>query len=226
MCSRLFVRNKKKGDHMLSRNQRKRFYIVNKSLQYRFLAIIIIYGFIIVLFLAAFLFIPDIIRMQDDSLNFHARAAAAEKMLTLHARVWPAVLLIIFLVTLHSFRFFHRLIGPLHRFRKVFEEVANGDVSMKVKIRKKDYLHEEEGALNGMLESLAGKWKDVQRGAANALKSLEELEQMGTDASNWNETAKRLLRLHRQDLETLAETARYFRVKKEEKNKTEEMPND
>lgn len=211
---------------MLNGNQRKRFHIVNKSLQYRFLAIIIIYGFVIVLFLAAFLFIPDIIRMQDDSLGFHARAAAAEKMLTLHARVWPAVLLIICLVALHSFRFFHRLIGPLHRFRRVFEDVTNGDVSMQVKIRKKDYLHEEEEAINEMLKAFAGRWKLVQQETENALKSLEELEQVGTNAGNWNETSKALLRLHRENLQRLAETSRYFRVQKVEKNKTEEMPDE
>jgi hypothetical protein len=66
---------------MLGRNQRKGYRVVDRSLQYRFLAIIIVYSFVIVLFLAVFMFVPDIVRLQDESLSFHARAAAADKML-------------------------------------------------------------------------------------------------------------------------------------------------
>ena len=111
---------------MRERDQRRRSYLVNRPLQYRFLAIILIYCLTIVLFLALFLFVPDIIRMQDESLSLEARAAAANKILTLHARVWPAVIAIICVAGFHSFRSFHRLIGPLHRFRSVFRQVGMG----------------------------------------------------------------------------------------------------
>lgn len=211
---------------MLSRNKRRRFPVVNRSLQYRFLAIIIVYSFVIVLFLAAFMFVPDIIRLQDQSLAFHARAAAADKMLTLHARVWPAILLVICLVALHSFRFFHRLIGPLYRFRQVYEQVRNGDLNLRVKIRKKDYLHEDEAALNHMLETLSGKWRNMQQTTEDALRSLDALEQTGTNANNWKESREDLLRVHRHHLETLAETSRYFTVQKEEQGNGEETPED
>jgi len=209
---------------MLAKNQRRRFPVVNRSLQYRFLAVIIVYSFVIVLFLGAFLFVPDIMRLQDQSLSFHARAAAADKMLTLHARVWPAIFLVICLVALHSFRFFHRLIGPLYRFRQVYEQVRNGDLNLRVKIRKKDYLHEDEAALNDMLESLSGKWRTVQQTTENALRSLDALEQTGTNANNRKESREDLLRLHRHHLETLAETSRYFTVPKEEPGNGEETP--
>jgi methyl-accepting chemotaxis protein len=209
---------------MLAKNQRRRFPVVNRSLQYRFLAVIIVYSFVIVLFLGAFLFVPDIMRLQDQSLSFHARAAAADKMLTLHARVWPAIFLVICLVALHSFRFFHRLIGPLYRFRQVYEQVRNGDLNLRVKIRKKDYLHEDEAALNDMLESLSGKWRSVQQTTENALRSLDALEQTGTNANNRKESREDLLRLHRHHLETLAETSRYFTVPKEEPGNGEETP--
>ncbi|MGD8983737.1 MAG: methyl-accepting chemotaxis protein [Desulfobacteraceae bacterium] len=209
---------------MLAKNQRRRFPVVNRSLQYRFLAVIIVYSFVIVLFLGAFLFVPDIMRLQDQSLSFHARAAAADKMLTLHARVWPAIFLVICLVALHSFRFFHRLIGPLYRFRQVYEQVRNGDLNLRVKIRKKDYLHEDEAALNDMLESLSEKWRSVQQTTENALRSLDALEQTGTNANNRKESREDLLRLHRHHLETLAETSRYFTVPKEEPGNGEETP--
>ena len=209
---------------MLGRNQRKGYRVVNRSLQYRFLAIIIVYSFVIVLFLAIFMFVPDIVRLQDQSLSFHARAAAADKMLILHTRVWPAILLVICLVALHSFRFFHRLIGPLYRFRQVYQKVRDGDLNLRVKIRKKDYLHEDEAALNDMLETLCEKWRNMRQTTENALRSLDTLEQTGTHANNWQASLEDALRIHRHHLESLSETARYFTVEEERPENEEETP--
>lgn len=202
---------------MTKQDQRRRSYIVNKPLQYRFLAIILIYCLTIVLFLAVFLFVPDIIRMHDKSLSLEARAGAANKILTLHARVWPAVIAIICVAAYHSFRSFHRLIGPLHRFRSVFEQVGSGDMSFTVQIREKDYLHQEEAALNEMLGMVAGKLSTIQEAGAEALKSLGELERKVSQVPNWSETHKEVMRHHRQHLETVLDNANYFRVKKAEK---------
>ncbi len=197
---------------MGERDQRRRSYVVNRPLQYRFLAIIFIYCLTIVLFLALFLFVPDIIRMQDESLSLEARAAAANKILTLHARVWPAVIAIICVAGFHSFRSFHRLIGPLHRFRSVFRQVGDGDLSLTVRIREKDYLHREEAALNEMLGMISGKLNTIQQAGAAALKSLGELEEKVNQLPNWSETHKGVMHHHRQRLESLLHTARYFRV--------------
>jgi len=210
------MRGQKRGDFMNKQDQRRRSYIVNKPLQYRFLAIILIYCLTIVLFLAVFLFVPDIIRMQDKSLSLEARAGAANKILTLHARVWPAVIAIICVAAFHSFRSFHRLIGPLHRFRSVFQQVGSGDMSFTVKIREKDYLHQEEAALNEMLVMVAGKVRTIQKAGAEALKSLGELERKVNQVPNWSETHKEVMRHHRLRLETLLDTANYFRVNKAE----------
>ncbi len=212
--SRVLMQGQMKGDFMAKRDQRRRSYIVNKPLQYRFLAIILIYCLTIVLFLAVFLFVPDIIRMQDESLSLEARAGAANKILTLHARVWPAVIAIICVAAFHSFRSFHRLIGPLHRFRSVFEQVGSGDMSFTVQIREKDYLHQEEAALNEMLGMISGKVRTIQQAGAKALKSLGELEERVNGVPNWGETDKEVMRHHRLRLETLLDTAHYFRVSK------------
>jgi len=212
--SRVFMRGQMKGDFMIKRDQRRRSYIVNKPLQYRFLAIILIYCLTIVFFLAVFLFVPDIIRMQDESLSLEARAGAANKILTLHARVWPAVIAIICVAGFHSFRSFHRLIGPLHRFRSVFEQVGNGNLSFTVRIREKDYLHQEEAALNEMLGMITARVRTIQETGAEALKSLGELERKLSEVPNWSKAHKEVVRHHRLRLEKLLVTAQYFRVSK------------
>jgi methyl-accepting chemotaxis protein len=196
---------------MKLRNKHRRSRIVNKSLQYRFLVTILVYGFITVAFLSVYLFVPEIMKLNNESVSFEARAAAADRILTFHSRIWPAAIVLICFLGLHSVVFFHRVVGPLYRFRLTFDQVRSGDLSSRVKIRRKDYLHQEEGVLNEMIEMLAGKLGSIQVASLDALKSLGELEQK---VSGWTETDKELLRLHRQHLDRLTDTARYFQLQK------------
>jgi methyl-accepting chemotaxis protein len=185
--------------------------MVDKSLQYKFLALVLIYGGVIVVFLALCLFMPDIWRMQDQSLSIEARTSAAEKILTLHARVWPAVIALICVIGLHSFRIFHRLVGPLYRFRVVFGQVRDGDLSHPVRIRERDYLHKEEDALNEMLEVLHAKLNDIQGEATQALQSLQDVEHAISGVPGWGEAEKSLVLTHREHVNRIADTASYFR---------------
>jgi len=188
---------------------RRRCYIVNKLLQYRILATILIYGFIAVAFFSVYFFVPEIMSLQDESLSFEVRVAAADRILTFHSRIWPAAIALICLLGFHSILFFHRLVGPLYRFHWAFEKVRNGDLSFRVKIRRKDYLHKEEGWLNEMLDTLAGRLESIQLASLDTLKSFGELEQK---VSGRTETDKELFHVHRQHLDTLMDAVRYFRL--------------
>ncbi len=196
---------------MKLRHKHRHTRIVNRSLQYRFLVTVLIYGFITVSFLSVYIFVPEIMKMQDETLSFEARAAAADRILTFHSRIWPVAIALICFLGLHSVVFFHRLVGPLYRFRLTFEQVRSGDLSFRVKIRNKDYLHPEEAVLNEMIEMLAGKLGTIQLASLDALKSLGELEQK---ADGCTETDKELLRLHHQHLDTLMDAVRYFQMQK------------
>lgn len=193
--------------------KRRRSYIVNKSLQYRFLATIIIYCFITVAFLSVYLFVPEIMRLEDESLTLQVRAVAADRILTFHSRIWPASIALICFLGIHSILFFHRVAGPLYRFHGAFERVRQGDMNFQVRIRKKDYLHTEEELINEMIGAIAGRLRTIQLAGVGAWNSWGEIEQK---LSGWTESDKKLLAVHRQQIETLVDTARYFRLQEGE----------
>lgn len=205
---------------MTEREKRQRFPIVDRSLQYRFLVMILAYSAMIMIFLALFLFLPDIMKLYDEGLSLEARAIAADRILTLHARVWPAVIALICIIGIHSFRALLRILGPLYRFRWAFEEVQNGNLGLRVKLREKDYLRREEKAINEMIETLSGKLKTIQLAGGDALKSLDGLEQIVTKKGDLTETDRKVLRVHRQDLDALMDTARYFQLETDETGAT------
>jgi hypothetical protein len=194
---------------MTRSNRRRRYALVDRSHQYRFLALVLSYNVLIVLFLGLSLFLPDILRMQDSTLSLEMRAAAADRILSMHTRVWPAVIALLCLIGIHSFRTFHRFVGPLYRFRWAFDQVRSGNLGFRVKLRRKDYLHREEDVFNEMLEVLAVRVGGIQTAGLEALRSLQEL---GLQESGAVQERMTPLRRH---LDTLMEDAGYFRVQAE-----------
>ena len=198
---------------MTVKTRREQYSIVDRSLQYRVLAIIISYSLVIVLFLAICLFLPDMISMSNQDLSLDIRAAAAEKLLALHSRVWPAIIAMVCVIGIHSVRIFHRLIGPLYRFRWAFNRIGEGDLNFRVQIRKNDYLHREKEALNQMIDALAGQCESIGQAGSRTLDSLTALEQGSNKDSGGQNQDQQLLVQHRQHLEDLIEQVKYFRVK-------------
>jgi methyl-accepting chemotaxis protein len=195
----------------MQRTKRRFFPVVDKEKQYAFLAIILIYMMIIVGVLALSLFLPDVIKLSDKTVSPEIRGVAAEKMLLLHSRVWPGIIAIIIIIGIHWFRVFHRIVGPLFRFQKAYEQIGNGDLSIRIRLRKKDYLHPEKDALNHMIEGLVDKVKPVQQIGNDLLDSVHKLEdaiqkQVSRDA------IEGILREHRTHCETLVRMVGRFRV--------------
>jgi methyl-accepting chemotaxis protein len=207
---------------MTARTRRQQYSIVDRSLQYRVLAIIVTYSLVIVLFLIICLFVPDILAMSNEDLSWEIRAAAAEKLLTLHSRVWPAILAMVCVLGIHSVRIFHRLIGPLYRFRWAFAEIAKGTLNFRVQIRKNDYLHQENEALNEMIDALAGQCESMQQAGSRALDSLAALEQGSNNGDGGQHANQELLKEHRQLVEDLIDQVKYFRVSAEGSGEQEE----
>jgi methyl-accepting chemotaxis protein len=200
---------------MTGKTRRRQYSIIDRSLQYKVLAIIVTYSMVIVLFLAVCLFLPDILAITNESLTLEMRAAAAEKLLTLHSRVWPAIIAMVCVLGIHSVRIFHRLIGPLYRFRWAFDKISEGDLSFRVQIRKSDYLHREEAALNKMIEALAEKCESVQQAGLKTANSLNALEQATAATDGGQDAMKQLLQEHHQNLKDLVDRLEYFRLEAE-----------
>ena len=133
---------------------RRRVFI--SDLQYRLLVVNLFYFCAIVLIFAAVVFLPLMVQLRSGSMASPAEAEqVATEFLFLHARLWPALLLVLVLLALHSVIVSHRLAGPLYRFRRVLETVAEGDLSVRAKIRRNDYLTKEVAVINEMIGALA-----------------------------------------------------------------------
>ena len=69
----------------------------------------------------------------------------------------PVIVCLLVLVPVMAWdtmRFSHRLVGPLVRFRKTMQAIANGEAVRPIKLREGDYLTELRDDFNRMLDEL------------------------------------------------------------------------
>lgn len=69
----------------------------------------------------------------------------------------PVILCLLVLVPImawDTFRFTHRLVGPLVRFRKTMQAITDGEAVRPIKLRDGDYLTEMRDDFNKMLDEL------------------------------------------------------------------------
>jgi methyl-accepting chemotaxis protein len=150
----------------------KRKRILIESLQYRLLAIHFIYFIVILLIFAGTLFLPIILELRSGTLSVIEQGEVAGIFLSLHARVWPAMLVVFILLALHSVLISHRIAGPLYRFRNIFKTVAEGDLSVRANLRKADYLGKESDSLNEMIAGLRTKFAGIQKHSAEVREAI------------------------------------------------------
>jgi general secretion pathway protein G len=100
---------------------------------------------------------------------------AAGMFLDLHARLWPALVALAASLAVVTVAHSHRVVGPLVRFKAVFEAVTRGELWVPAKIRPHDYPQDESRALEAMLASLRQRIGDAQKAAASLEAALQRL---------------------------------------------------
>jgi methyl-accepting chemotaxis protein len=81
-----------------------------------------------------------------------------------------AAIVFLAMVTLDAVRFTHRLVGPMYRFRKTVQLIAQGDPVPYVRLRKDDFLGDFRDDFNRMLKALEEKGLVVIDGTSSQAK--------------------------------------------------------
>lgn len=67
----------------------------------------------------------------------------------------------------------HKIAGPIFRFKKVMNDIAEGDFSVDFRLRQDDQMHDMAGSLNAMILKTRGKLKELNGGINMIRKELE-----------------------------------------------------
>jgi methyl-accepting chemotaxis protein len=160
--------------------------------QTRILLLHLTYFLALILIFLSSVFLPLIFRLGSN-LPFDEQHAVAEQFLSLHAHLWPAVLILFLLLGAHSVFISHRIAGPLVRFRKVLAAVTAGDLSVRLTLRRKDYLAKEAVQIEEMIISLRERIEEAKERCSDLGVLVDEIQaEAGASSDTIRPRLKRL----------------------------------
>lgn len=146
--------------------------LINKSLQFKIILMSMLYMFMVMIVTTGVILLQPLYDMFMSS-DLNIQYAAAKTFLILAKQLMPASVCVFALFFFHHLFVTHRICGPMVNFRHTFEKIAQGDLTRKVVLRKKDYLKQEGEAINAMIDGLTDHLKRVQADQTHLIRSLE-----------------------------------------------------
>jgi len=142
---------------------RRRKFIVNRKLQFSLLMISFSYAIFFLIVTGLALFVPLISKLDKADQASKQVFQIANQMIYLHDNFWPAALMCLIVIGLHSIRTSHRIAGPLYRVNMAFQSIKDCVIPKPLhQLRKGDYLQEEYEIINEMIGALRTKITDIQ----------------------------------------------------------------
>lgn len=168
---------------MKQQKYKRRIYIIDPDFQYRMIRNSCLVGTAIIIMSLLFLVIVHhlygdvqmmIITQPDPFSSAPISAPPPPEPTSLFNLLWPVMavsvgitlVFLFFYVTIAS----HRMAGPVFRIRRVLREMAEGDISGEVRLRKKDefkHLAEEVDNLKSVLREKVKKMMDIMKNPEN-----------------------------------------------------------
>ena len=194
---------------------RTRFYVHKIQRTYAiWLGLFMFFSALLVFGLVFFIpFILPAIKLASP-LPLAERAIAANQFLILAQTVWPALALMIPAAAVFSIYLTHRLGGPLYRFEQTARELIRGNLGLRIRLRKRDELHELAGLLNEVFDMLEQAFRDIRDSEAHVREGLSWImDQMKRQPSVNQEVVNRL-KIALKGSERIDETLKRFQLSK------------
>jgi methyl-accepting chemotaxis protein len=189
---------------------RRRKFIVNRELQISLLRNSFLYVLLFVAVIGVVFFVPLLTELTQSESTSERTVQMGNQIRYLYTYFWPAVILAMILIFLHSVRASHKVAGPLYRFKLVLEALKEGEISSPISIRKGDYLQQEADLINQVLESLRQNLEGLQQSQVQLSQALSEhRRELGQNPSTEEEERLRDLT---EKTTLLADRLRYFKL--------------
>ena len=159
------------GNMIKVNNRKLSNYIVDRDLQFRFLASSLIFMLIAVIAVLAIVLLPLVMGMFSADLDIQYRSA--QDFLIIIKKLVPAIILLFLFFSLHQLTATHRIFGPLVNFCHTFSSIKEGNLMRPVHLRQGDCLKKECDKINDMIDGLS---QLVAKASNDQKKLISDLE--------------------------------------------------
>ncbi len=194
---------------------RRRFYVHKIQRTYAiWLGLFMFFSALLVFGLVFFIpFILPAIKLVSP-LPLAERAIAANQFLILAQTVWPALALMIPASAVFSIYLTHRLAGPLFRFEQTARELIQGNLALRIRLRKGDELHDLAGLLNEVLDTLERAFREILDSEAHVREAVSWIMDEMRRQPSVNQEVLNRLKIALKGSERIDETLKRFQLSK------------
>lgn len=193
---------------------RRRNYLINKDFQFRYIGKILYGVALMALIVFSTVYYTTWSRIMDE---FYTIPRIAAQFATLFGSVNQTmlVILVLFLLLAAVISVFvsHSIAGPVYRFEKTLQSIAQGDLTLRVGLRKTDEFKNLADAMNHMVDELRTHLTSDTSLIEEMAKISERLHAKGKGEGKLSqETAKDLEKLN-QALQNLQKNVSRYKLK-------------
>jgi nitrogen fixation/metabolism regulation signal transduction histidine kinase len=136
-------------------------FLIARDIQLRIVITNFLYLCLIALVLVLAVLSPYFYDIFNDD-ELWVQYLSAKTFLVLMDRLIIALPLIFAISFIHFILLTHRFCGPMINLKNTIQEVARGNLTRKVYLRKNDFLKEEAATLNHMIDQLSGYFDGIR----------------------------------------------------------------
>jgi len=133
---------------------KRKNYLISKAFQFRYAGIILFVMFFVSWVTGYTIYYTGWLLMGEKLANVYPQGRLMSIMSTINTTLLIRLFLITPIVILVSILLSHRIAGPIYRIQKYLKEVAKGDLSARLHLRKDDELQEFAACVNEMTDDL------------------------------------------------------------------------
>ena len=153
-------------------------YLVAKNLQLRYVGIIILLMFVTALTCSYIIYYTVMILMGEKLANIYPQGRLTAIINTVNLRILFSLLLITPIVSMIGIFLSHKIAGPIYRIDKFLGDMATGNLSSRIVLRKGDELMSVADKINILNDSLKVTMGSQKSTMVKVVTELSELKKM------------------------------------------------
>ena len=156
-----------------NRRQLKNYLIANKA-HFKMMLAHLVYTvliFVVIVFGVLSLFYNDIFQMKD----IYSQHYSAKFFVVLLDRLSLALIAVLLISLIYQVIINHKFCGPLVNFSNTFKKISQGDLTRKIYLRRYDFLKNEAGQVNDMIDALSENIMSIKKDHDLLIATLEDV---------------------------------------------------
>ena len=192
---------------------RRRQYLINKGLQFRYMSLIIVSLVLVSAFLGWFVHQTTWGMLVERVTNQEAVRELSEIFTKVNLRLIPVILVFLIVISFVSLFLSHSIAGPMYRLERYMKEVGQGRLSMQIRIRRTDELHHFASVMDDMLDSLSTSIKECREEDEKLMEDVNELQDAYLKAGVKDEALGLTINKTNKNVQTLQKSLNKFQIR-------------